>query len=58
MTIFNPSSAFLDPRIQYGESITKTLNVDSVLNKSQRAAMAKYYDKPVEKSKEDNEIGG
>ena len=27
MTIFNPSSAFLDPRIQYGESITKTLNV-------------------------------
>ncbi|MBR1638832.1 MAG: leucine-rich repeat domain-containing protein [Treponema sp.] len=29
MTIFNPSSAFLDPRIQYGESITKTLNVEA-----------------------------
>ena len=28
MTIFNPSSAFLDPRIQYGESITKTLNAE------------------------------
>lgn len=28
MTIFNPSSKFLDPRIQYGESITKTLNAE------------------------------
>ena len=28
MTIFNPSSAFLDPRIQYGETITKTLNAE------------------------------
>ena len=26
MTVYNPKPIFLDPRIEYGEAITKTLN--------------------------------
>lgn len=28
MTVYNPKPIFLDPRIEYGEAITKTLNAE------------------------------